>query len=102
MIDAETSYNLLLGRPWIHGNLIVPSTLHQCLKYVDVNNEVKTVVADKQPFKGLEHYFTDSLLYGVESDNEPSAQGTDSGDEADTEAGFDYDGGFVLNDIVPM
>jgi len=30
VIDAETSYNFLLGRPWIHANWIVPSTLHQC------------------------------------------------------------------------
>jgi len=28
VIDADTSYNLLLGRPWIHANWIVPSTLH--------------------------------------------------------------------------
>ena len=31
IIDAKTTYNILLGRPWIHGNEIVPSTLHQCL-----------------------------------------------------------------------
>jgi len=35
IIDADTSYNLLLGRPWIHANWIVPSTLHQCFKYVE-------------------------------------------------------------------
>src|SRR5436190_23256401 len=28
VIDADTSYNLLHGRPWIHRNHIVPSTLH--------------------------------------------------------------------------
>ena len=33
-IDAKTTYNMLLGRPWIHGNGIVPSTLHQCFKYL--------------------------------------------------------------------
>jgi len=32
VIDADTSYNLLLGRPWIHRNSIVPSTLHQVMK----------------------------------------------------------------------
>jgi len=26
VIDGDTSYNLLLGRPWIHRNSIVPST----------------------------------------------------------------------------
>ena len=29
VIDAATSYNALLGRPWLHDNQIVPSTLHQ-------------------------------------------------------------------------
>ncbi|KAM1773934.1 hypothetical protein ACFX12_043368 [Malus domestica] len=33
VIDARTSYSLLLGRPWIHANGVVPSTLHQCLKF---------------------------------------------------------------------
>jgi hypothetical protein len=31
----------LLGRPWIHANGIVPSTLHQCFKYVDKNGQVQ-------------------------------------------------------------
>src|SRR3954464_6441844 len=31
VIDADTSYNLLLGRPWIHMNHIVPSALHQVM-----------------------------------------------------------------------
>ena len=91
-----------MGRPWIHSNVIIPSTLHQCLKYVDTDNKVRTVVANKQPFKGFENYFTDSLLYGNESDTESSAHGTDSREEADTEAGFDYNRGYVLNDIVPF
>jgi len=34
VIDADTSYNLLLERPWIHTNWIIPSTLHQYFKYV--------------------------------------------------------------------
>ncbi|KAM1139686.1 hypothetical protein PS2_039559 [Malus domestica] len=33
VIDVRTSYSLLLGRPWIHENKVMPSTLHQCLKY---------------------------------------------------------------------
>src|SRR3954467_9808263 len=32
VINADTLYNLLLGRPWIHRNHIVPSTLHQVMK----------------------------------------------------------------------
>ncbi|KAM1993553.1 hypothetical protein ACFX16_009873 [Malus domestica] len=33
VINARTSYGLLLGRPWIHANGEVPSTLYQCLKF---------------------------------------------------------------------
>ncbi|KAM1450413.1 hypothetical protein ACFX2I_037652 [Malus domestica] len=33
LIDARTSYNLFLGRPWIHENGVVQSTIHQCLKF---------------------------------------------------------------------
>lgn len=28
VIDSKTSYNILLGRPWIHENKVVPSTYH--------------------------------------------------------------------------
>ena len=31
VIDGKGSYNLLLGRDWIHVNCCVPSTMHQCL-----------------------------------------------------------------------
>ena len=33
VIDAKTSYNIFLGRPWVHDNKIFISTYHQCLKY---------------------------------------------------------------------
>ncbi|KAL0352213.1 UNVERIFIED_CONTAM: Retrovirus-related Pol polyprotein from transposon.6 [Sesamum calycinum] len=33
VVDAKTSYNMLLGRPWFHQNAVVPSTWHQCFKY---------------------------------------------------------------------
>ena len=64
-IDVDTSYNLLLGRPWIHRNSIVPSTLHQVMKYIDGSEKVRTLIAKRHPFKGVENYFTDSLLYGT-------------------------------------
>ena len=28
VIDLRTTYKLLLGRPWIHGNRVVTSTVH--------------------------------------------------------------------------
>src|SRR3954469_17922141 len=96
VIDADTSYNLLLGRPWIHKNHIMPSTLHQVMKYVDAQGQVCTLVAEQRPFKGVENYFTDALLYqdahevvvqhkeeldlGNEADRE-SVSGSDNGSE---------------------
>ncbi|XP_070016953.1 uncharacterized protein [Nicotiana sylvestris] len=33
VLDIAVSYNLLLGRPWIHAAKAVPSTLHQMVKF---------------------------------------------------------------------
>jgi len=33
-MDINPAYNCLLGRPWIHSVGVVPSTLHQKLKFV--------------------------------------------------------------------
>lgn len=33
VLDLHLSYNILLGRPWIHEMKVVPSTYHQCLKF---------------------------------------------------------------------
>jgi len=63
VIDTDTSYNLLLERLWIHHNSIVPSTLYQVMKYVDRDEKVRTLIAERHPFKGIKNYFIDSLLY---------------------------------------
>ena len=60
VIDADTSYSLLLRRPWIHHNSIILSTLHQVMKYADEDGEMRTLIAEKHPFTGVEIYFTDS------------------------------------------
>ena len=62
VINLKTSYNLLLGRPQIHGNGVVSSTLHQCFKYCD-GKQVKVVTADLQPFTAAESYFADAKFY---------------------------------------
>ncbi|XP_013613572.1 PREDICTED: uncharacterized protein LOC106319734 [Brassica oleracea var. oleracea] len=33
VVDCDSSYNMILGRPWIHGMGAVPSTLHQMVKF---------------------------------------------------------------------
>jgi len=45
VIDVDMRYNLLLGRPWIHRNSIVQSTLHQVMKYADEWERVRTLIA---------------------------------------------------------
>ncbi|KAL0294847.1 UNVERIFIED_CONTAM: hypothetical protein Sradi_6864900 [Sesamum radiatum] len=67
IIDARTSYNLLLGRPWLHENGVVPSTLHQCFKYIK-NGQIIKVDADMKPFIEAELYFADAKLY-LDPDN---------------------------------
>ena len=85
VIDADTSYNLLFGRPWIHRNSIVPSALDQVMKYIDESGKVRTLITERHPFKGVENYFTDSLLYqdSLETDENPQPEELDSDNKAD-------------------
>ena len=58
VINAKTCYNVLLGRPWLHENGVIPSTLHQCFKFYQ--GMVKKVEADTKPFTKVESYFADA------------------------------------------
>ncbi|KAH0707302.1 hypothetical protein KY290_010337 [Solanum tuberosum] len=62
VIDAKTSYNILLGRPWVHENRIVSSSYYQCLKYLEGGTERK-IVADDNPFTEVETHFADAKFY---------------------------------------
>ena len=44
VLDIPLSYNILLGRPWIHEMHVVPSTYHQCVKFPFHGSEV-TILA---------------------------------------------------------
>ncbi|XP_074300442.1 uncharacterized protein LOC141631704 [Silene latifolia] len=33
VVDGPSTYNVILGRPWIHEMKAIPSTYHQCLKF---------------------------------------------------------------------
>ena len=61
VIDAKTTYNMLLGCSWIHGNGIVPLTLHQCFKYLQ--SGIKKVNADLKPFAKTEAHFANAKFY---------------------------------------
>ncbi|KAL0440371.1 UNVERIFIED_CONTAM: hypothetical protein Slati_2520100 [Sesamum latifolium] len=62
VIDAKTSYNMLLGHPWLHENAVVPSTWHQCFKYCR-NGIVKKVLGDSKPFTEVESHFSNTKYY---------------------------------------
>jgi len=57
------------------------------MKYVDEDKKVRILIAERHPFKGVENYFTDSLLYqdSLETDENPHPKEPDSGNEADME-----------------
>ncbi|XP_070029037.1 uncharacterized protein [Nicotiana sylvestris] len=48
VLDMNTSYNFLLGRPWIHAAGAVPSTLHQMVKFEYEDREIVVHGEDKQ------------------------------------------------------
>ncbi|XP_070039298.1 uncharacterized protein [Nicotiana tomentosiformis] len=62
VIDAKTSYNVLIGRPWIHKNKVVPSTYHEYLKYYKGEVE-KKIVTDDELFTEAESHFADIKFY---------------------------------------
>ncbi|XP_077222123.1 uncharacterized protein LOC143855965 [Tasmannia lanceolata] len=45
VLDIKASFLLLLGRPWLHKDGVIPSSLHQKLKFIR-NNRVITVKGD--------------------------------------------------------
>ncbi|XP_075098528.1 uncharacterized protein LOC142175514 [Nicotiana tabacum] len=48
VLDMDTSYNFLLGRPWIHAVGAVPSTLHQMVKFEHEDQEIVVHGEDEQ------------------------------------------------------
>ncbi|KAH7854829.1 hypothetical protein Vadar_018178 [Vaccinium darrowii] len=64
VVNSRSSYNLLLGRDWIHVCMAVPSTLHQCLIFWH-GDDVEVVWADKRPFLASSNY-ADAKLYDNE------------------------------------
>ena len=65
VIDAETSYIVLLERPWFHENEVIPSTLHQCFKFH--RERVRKVEANTKSFTEVESYIANAKFY-IEND----------------------------------
>ena len=49
VVDSKLSYNMLLGRPWIHDMEAIPSTLHGRLKF-EYQRKVHTILGDHEPY----------------------------------------------------
>ncbi|KAH7844531.1 hypothetical protein Vadar_029054 [Vaccinium darrowii] len=64
VVNSRSSYNLLLGRDWIHVCMAVPSTLHQCLIFWH-GDDIEVVWADKRPFLASSNH-ADAKLYDNE------------------------------------
>ncbi|KAL4191052.1 hypothetical protein AMTRI_Chr07g27700 [Amborella trichopoda] len=62
VIDIDTSYNILLDRPWLHYQGVVLATLHQCFKY-SRDGRQHTVYADKRPFPMAKIHYADAKYY---------------------------------------
>jgi hypothetical protein len=80
VIDAETSYRALLGCPWLHSNQVIPSTLHQCLKYIE-NGKQKRIDDDIKPFGVHEIKFNDAQYFLPKTAIAPSRPTRKAGQE---------------------
>ncbi|KAL8161730.1 LOW QUALITY PROTEIN: hypothetical protein V2J09_013219 [Rumex salicifolius] len=63
LIDTDTSYNALPGRPWLHASKSTIFTLHQCLKYIDENGNEKPIRGDQNHFHGESVNYADAIFY---------------------------------------
>ena len=50
VVDCDSSYNMILGRPWIHRMGAVPSTLHQMVKFPTPWG-IKAIIGDQEYFR---------------------------------------------------
>jgi hypothetical protein len=72
VVNAETPYHVLLGRPWLHKHKLVSSTYHQCVKG-RLNGKPIRIAANSCPFDQTEAHFVEAALYDdLASTGEPS------------------------------
>lgn len=55
LVINVASYNVLLGRPWMHKNVVLSLTYHQCVKYPLAGGQ-GTIVPDIDSFSSVEDY----------------------------------------------
>ena len=72
------------------------------MKYIDRDRKVQTLIARRHLFKGVENYFTDSLLYqdSLEMNKNPQPEERDSGNEANVKPEAEEECLWELNPLV--
>ena len=76
VINAEVSYHVLLGCPWLHKHRLIPSTYHQCIKG-RLNGRPVRILANRNSFSQEEVNFAEMMFYDeLEPDDESPAPGT--------------------------
>ena len=76
VINAEVSYHVLLGCPWLHKHRLIPSTYRQCIKG-RLNGRPVRIPANRNLFSQEEVNFAETMFYNeLELDDENPAPGT--------------------------
>jgi len=72
------------------------------IKYADKWERVRTFIAKRHPYKGVENYLTDSLLYqdSFETDENLQPKKSDSGNEGDTKSETEEECLWKINPLV--
>jgi len=72
------------------------------MKYIGGDGKVRTLIAERHPFKRVENYFIDSLLYkdSLKPNENPQPEESDSGNEADIEQKAEEECPCELNPLV--
>ena len=66
VIDATTSYHLLIGRALMHKFGIIPSTYHQCMKgnvHTSAGRKVVTIAGTRRPFGRHEAHIAEAEFF---------------------------------------
>ncbi|KAK9921974.1 hypothetical protein M0R45_030464 [Rubus argutus] len=62
VLDVNTSYHVLLGRPWLNKHKLVPSTYHQCVKG-QVGLKPIRIPGNQLPFHQSEAHYIEAQYY---------------------------------------
>ena len=71
VINAEVSYHVLLGHPWLHKHRLISSTYHQCIKG-RLNRRSVRIPANRNPFSQGEVNFAETIFYDELKPNDES------------------------------